>query len=432
MGNHCSHCFDKTHDNNIQDLSSKNQNPFFGNKKNVFLNQDDATNINLKNNESIFSNFINNDENIEFMNNKNNNNFKNSNCQLNDIQIEYITILNKYVRGFLLRKHYNKYLKEELKTFSFQLNNKFKEITKNEKIEKILKNEIEDEKLIKYQNLNWSEYYDNNPNEKIETIIKKTKKYKGIRITYKINNTWNLNIEELIVNIENLYEGEIELLTGKKCGFGKEINRNTSIKLGNFYNNNFNGWNKYINSEGIFYIGLFKNNELNGKGIKYDYEKKNLYEGDFLNGLEDGNGIEINNENKYEGEFKKGEKSGKGKLIFKTGDIYEGNFLNNKFNGEGHYIWKKNGNEYIGNYKNNLFDGDGFYKWNNNEYYKGEYKNGIKEGKGEIKKENGDKFICNFVNGKPHGIGFYENNKGKRKEIEFINGKLNKKYKKNS
>lgn len=45
-------------------------------------------------------------------------------------------------------------------------------------------------------------------------------------------------------------------------------------------------------------------------------------------------------------------KHGKGKLQLIKGDVYEGEF------------------------KNNLFDGKGIYKWKNGEFYEGEFKSG--------------------------------------------------------
>ena len=422
MGNNCKSCFDKTHDNRIEDLTQKNQLPIIINKNPQLENQSvNLTNLDMKNDAYIYDNH--DDKNII-------NNLKPTKIG-NNIPIENFTQLNKFIKGFLFRQSYKKHLKNDLEKFSNELYKKYIEKTKNEIIENLLNNKIKNEKLTKYQNISWKEFYKENPNEEIEKKILKVKKYKGIKITYKQNQESN-DINELLSKISSLYEGEINLYDGKKCGFGKEIYNDSSILIGTFFNDRSIGWNKLIKPNGDINIGLFKDNNLNGKGIKYSYKTDNYYEGDFINGLKEGNGIEINNGNKYEGSFENDKKCGYGKLTFGSGDIYEGNFLNNKFDGEGHYYYKKNGNEYIGEYSNGVFNGEGKYKWNENEYYKGQYKNGIKEGKGEIRKENGDKYICPFVNGVPHGIGIYENIKGKRKEVEFINGKINKHYKSKS
>ena len=342
---------------------------------------------------------------------------------------EDITKLNNIIRGYLFRKKFlNGNLKKELEEFNENLILKFIEKAKNEKIEKIIK---ENSNLL---SSSWNDFYQEDPIQDINTEISKIKKYeKGIKITY-INNNIPItdSIEEIIENIESIYKGEINIITGEKFGNGEELNKNGSKIIGTFYKNSPYGWNKYINENGIIYIGLFKNGKLNGKGIKYLKNENNIpiiYKGDFIDGLKKGEGIEENENGKYEGHFENDKKNGKGKYYFNTGDFYEGDFNDNLFNGKGHFKWNKNGNEYIGEYTNGIMNGEGLYKWNDKQYYKGQYKNGIKEGKGEIKYADGKKFICEFKNGKPNGIGIFVDPKGNEKEVEFVDGKINKNFK---
>ena len=140
MGNNCTSCFDKSHDNNIQDLSKKNHLPFFVKKNPQLENQDEnVTNLDLKNDSYIYDN--NYDKN-------DNNNIKSTKIG-NNIPIEYITKLNKLIKGFLFRKSYKKHIKNDLEKFSIELYNKYIEKTKKEMIEKILNNNIKNEKLTK-------------------------------------------------------------------------------------------------------------------------------------------------------------------------------------------------------------------------------------------------------------------------------------------
>ena len=338
-----------------------------------------------------------------------------------------ITKLNKIIRGHLFRKKYGN-LKKELEKFNENLLQKFKEKSKNQKVE----NTINDNNNILFTN--WNEFYLQDPIEEINKEISKTKKYvNGIKIKYINNNTpTSDSLDEIIENIESIYKGEINIITGEKIGNGEELYKNGSTIIGTFYKNKPYGWDKYINENGILYIGLFKNGKLNGKGIQYIKDENNnitLYKGDFIDGLKNGEGIEENENGKYEGHFENDKKNGKGKFYFNKGDYYEGDFKDNIFNGKGHFIWKKNGNEYIGEYTDGIMDGEGLYKWNDKQYYKGHYKNGIKEGKGEIKYSDGKKFICEFKNGKPNGIGIFVDSKGNEREVEFINGKINKNFK---
>ena len=73
-------------------------------------------------------------------------------------------------------------------------------------------------------------------------------------------------------------------------------------------------------------------------------------------------------------------RNGKGILYYKNGNIkYEGNYLNDKKDGKGKYIFE-DGNYYIGHWKNDLKNGTGSeYDKNGNIIFKGEYINDIRK-----------------------------------------------------
>ena len=66
------------------------------------------------------------------------------------------------------------------------------------------------------------------------------------------------------------------------------------------------------------------------------------YEGDFINDKAEGNGKYIKEDgNYYIGELKNNLKHGKGKLYYKNGNIkYEGDFINDKFAGNGKFYYR--------------------------------------------------------------------------------------------
>jgi hypothetical protein len=69
---------------------------------------------------------------------------------------------------------------------------------------------------------------------------------------------------------------------------------------------------------------------MHGKGI-YRFTNGNVYEGDFLNDKMHGKGIyRIKDGAVYDGDWLTGMKHGKGKYIFANGDVYEGDFLDDK------------------------------------------------------------------------------------------------------
>ena len=442
MGNQCT-CFNSPNNQPTQNLSQL-QNPLNLNKiinennnnenkqnENNFIFEDEKTfpKIDEMNNLKKNNRFDNENENNRYQNNDNNNHFnidKNINMEF------YANKLNRYVRGYLNRKKFQKEIKNTLKNFENTIYNEFiNKISKNEKVENILKNPDKNQTLEKYLNLNYIYFYPSSYYQDLtEKINSKTLYNNTIKISYNSNYNYSNEIQDILKNISSLYKGTVDLYSNQKNGFGIEIFRDGSQKQGNFYEDSFTGFNKYIESSGTLYVGNFINNILSGKGIKYNKETNHIYEGNFNNFLREGEGFENINGTQFNGNFKEDKKFGRGKIIFSIGDYYSGEFNDNVFEGEGHYKWK-NGEEYIGHYKNGKFDGKGKYFWNEKKFYIGDYVNGIKEGNGEIVYEDGKKFVCPFVNGKPHGIGIYYKG-NKKKEVEFNNGKINKNYKKNN
>ena len=145
---------------------------------------------------------------------------------------------------------------------------------------------------------------------------------------------------------------------------------------------------KYIYDDGKYYIGEYKNNIPNGKGIKYYKNGNILYEGNFINGKFEGNGKYIyENGDYYIGQFKNGLRNGNGIMYYKNGNIlYEGNFIDGKYEGKGKYIWE-NGNYYIGQFKNGIRSGRGTMFYSSGKIlYDGDFINDKYEGNG--------KYIC--------------------------------------
>jgi len=73
-----------------------------------------------------------------------------------------------------------------------------------------------------------------------------------------------------------------------------------------------------------------------------------------------------------------GMRHGKGKWHMLHGDLYEGEYMNDKKNGKGVYLWK-NGAKYTGSFENDYRHGYGEMTWNDGRFYKGEWINGIEK-----------------------------------------------------
>ena len=178
--------------------------------------------------------------------------------------------------------------------------------------------------------------------------------------------------------------------------------------------------------DGGYYIGELTNNEIpNGKG-KYIFKNGEIYEGSIIEDKFEGYGKYIyENGEYYIGQWKEDLRNGKGILYYKDGNIkYEGDFVNDKFEGNGKYIWE-NGEYYIGEYKNGLNNGKGilYYK-NGNIEYEGEFLNDKFEGNGKYIYEDEQYYIGQFKDGLKDGKGIlYYKNGNIEYEGDFKEGK---------
>jgi hypothetical protein len=136
------------------------------------------------------------------------------------------------------------------------------------------------------------------------------------------------------------------------------------------------------------YVGEFKHDFKNGFGVM-EYENGDIYEGQFLNDKRQGKGKYIylskGDSQLYYGEFKEDSMAGEGKLIFSNGDVYIGMFKNNKMHDEDAVITYKNGDQYRGGVAQNLKHGkEAEYLYSAGDKYTGDFRGDKKQGKGFI------------------------------------------------
>lgn len=108
----------------------------------------------------------------------------------------------------------------------------------------------------------------------------------------------------------------------------------------------------------------------------------------------------------YEGQWKKGNLEGKGKLIEAWGDVYEGDFKNNKADGFGAYKMQ-DGHSYIGEWKNDLYEGKGIFIYKNGDKIEGNFKNHLTNGKAVLTYVNGSIYKGEFKDDLFHGKGIH-------------------------
>uniref|UniRef100_A0A8C9A1E0 MORN repeat containing 1 n=1 Tax=Prolemur simus TaxID=1328070 RepID=A0A8C9A1E0_PROSS len=121
----------------------------------------------------------------------------------------------------------------------------------------------------------------------------------------------------------------------------------------------------------------------------------------------DGYGVYVypNSFFRYEGEWKGGKKHGVGKLLFKDGSYYEGEFVDGEITGEGCQHWAWSGNTYSGQFVLGEPQGRGVLKYKAGGYYEGEVSHGLREGHGFLVDPAGQVYQGSFHGNKRHGRG---------------------------
>lgn len=172
------------------------------------------------------------------------------------------------------------------------------------------------------------------------------------------------------------------------------------------------------------YSGTLENGALQGKGQEFDEDGLLIYEGDFVDGVRNGNGICYEaGVLVYEGQFQNGVYQGTGSL-YEDGSLayygafsdglpngmgtaydhgvkcYEGSFADGLYNGEGSAYDRLGNLIYRGGFADGLYDGEGSaYDGSGDLIYRGGFADGLYDGDGTVYLANGDKIQSEFAAG---------------------------------
>ena len=180
------------------------------------------------------------------------------------------------------------------------------------------------------------------------------------------------------------FEGNVNVETKKKEGFGKITWNDESILLANFMNNRasdiayyrdkpncseFSGYYRenypqgygIFKAEGIITEGEWDKNKLTGIGREYS-DKDTYYQGEYVNCGKNGIGLyRWSDGTIYKGEWDNNQMTGFGIISFNDDKLYFGQVNNGVMEGYGEFYWGREEQKYMGYYKNDLKHGFGIY-----------------------------------------------------------------------
>lgn len=140
--------------------------------------------------------------------------------------------------------------------------------------------------------------------------------------------------------------------------------------------------------DGTKYKGGIHNFKKNGYGI-IKYPNGEFYEGEFVDDEFEGKGKFVSEQMTYDGCWKMGYAHGKGKEVWKSGAVFQGSFFYGVKTGNGNYLWE-NGNSYKGTWENDQMNGEGLFRFFNGTVLLGYFENGLLKTKRKIIAKSGE------------------------------------------
>ncbi|XP_078391068.1 MORN repeat-containing protein 1-like isoform X2 [Cetorhinus maximus] len=195
------------------------------------------------------------------------------------------------------------------------------------------------------------------------------------------------------------YVGEVKQQL--RDGFGLYIYPNSFFQYeGEWKKGKKHGIGKFLMKDGSFYEGEFVNGEIEGNGVRYWAASGNEYCGQFSQGEIHGYGVmKYLDGARYEGEFHYGARTGHGAVLDNEGQVYRGSFHNNKKQGEGEMFYK-NGDHYQGDWVLDRRQGHGILQYADGSLYEGQWRNDLFNGQGSMIHCSGVTYDGMWINGR--------------------------------
>ncbi|TYK12072.1 phosphatidylinositol 4-phosphate 5-kinase 8-like [Cucumis melo var. makuwa] len=178
-----------------------------------------------------------------------------------------------------------------------------------------------------------------------------------------------------------------------------------------------------VYSNGDVYEGEFHKGRCSGSGV-YHYHMSGRYEGDWIDEKYDGYGVETwAKGSRYRGQYRQGLRNGIGIYRFYTGDVYAGEWSNGQCHGCGVHTCQ-DGSRYVGEFKWGVKHGLGHYHFRNGDTYAGEYFADKMHGFGVYRFGNGHRYEGAWHEGNRQGLGVYTFRNGETQSGHWQNGVL--------
>ncbi|KAK7919824.1 hypothetical protein WMY93_011108 [Mugilogobius chulae] len=199
----------------------------------------------------------------------------------------------------------------------------------------------------------------------------------------------------------------------KKCHNLLHAYLKHNIFQGDFVSNNMMGQGTYCWPDGSTYNGEVHYGLRHGIGSYYCAKNGVFYHGKWHKGKRQGKGAIYYNQDKtswYKGDWVVNKIEGFGVRRYPSGNIYQGEWMNNLRHGEGKMQWFLNGQQYEGTWYNGIQHGYGKHTW-------------ILTREDGSRYSQSNQYVGDFVNGKRHGQGtfYYADGAG---IFTFKNGKI--------
>ena len=231
---------------------------------------------------------------------------------------------------------------------------------------------------------------------------------------------------------------------GMRNGFGTYTFPNGEKYVGEFRNNDYHGVGTLTYADGRRYVGEWQNDKRHGQGIEYQsggaINRTGIWDsGTLVRSLMVDparfaavtgpvatstaasrlpacpsdtrvlwnncvGSITHDNGGRYNGEWRNDKFHGQGTYVWTTGAIYTGEYRDGKHHGLGTYTLA-DGKKYVGEFRDGNFNGRGVYYWPNGETHTGEFRDDKFNGPATRTFPDGSRFVGEYRDDKRHGPG---------------------------